>query len=124
MHHRRLQYIPLKYRYEQIKEIEDSLHDLGVSKDQIDKTTEFFYNTYREDHVKKVVNAVIQDTNAPEELKKKLEAYEKGGIPGDYRVADVVASYKYTPSSETSELIEDSKYFDEEKKFRRIYTWQ
>ena len=124
MHQRMLQYVKLKYRYEQLKGIEASLQDLGVSKEEIEKTTEFFYETFREDHVKKVVYAVLADDKAPEELKKELEKYKEEDVPEEFKIADAVASYKYTPSSKVIELIKDSEHFDKEKTFRRIDTWQ
>lgn len=124
MQNRLLSYIPLKYRYEQIKEIERSLHDLGIKEEEIQKTTEFFYSAYWEDHINKVAQAIICDKYSPNELKEKMEAYENRDIPKELNIADVIASYEYTPSDEISELIKDAEHFEKEKSFRRIDTWQ
>ncbi len=124
MHKRMIQYIPLKSRYEQIKEIERSLRDLGVKEEEIEKTTEFFYSVFREDHIKKVVYGVLKDESTPDQLKEIMETYKEGNIPADLKIADVVASSEYTPSSEVAELVKDAEHFDREKSFRRIDTWQ
>jgi hypothetical protein len=124
MHNRMMQYIPLKYRFEQIKEIESSLHNLGVAKEKIDKTTEFFYSVYREDHIKKIVYAIAQDKDAPDALQEKLEKYKEGEIPVKFHMAQFISDSEYVPNHEVEELIKDSEHYEQERNFRRIDTWQ
>jgi hypothetical protein len=124
MHKRMMQYIPLKYRFEQIKEIESSLRNLGVAKEKINKTTEFFYSVYRGDHIKKVVYAIIQDPNAPDTLKANLEKYKEGEIPVEFNIAQLVSNSDYRPNNEVTELVKDFEHYDKERTFRRIDTWQ
>jgi hypothetical protein len=124
MHKRTMEYIPLKYRYEQIKEIESSLLNLGVDKEKINKATNFFYSVYREDHIKKVAYAITQDQDASDELKQEMENYKEGDISVEFSISEFLATYDYKPSYEVAELIKDSEHYDKEKTFRRIDTWQ
>jgi hypothetical protein len=124
MQNRTFQYIPLKYRYERIQDIENSLRDLGVSKEEIEKTTSFFYSAFHEDHVKRIVFAVLKDEDAPDPVKEALEPYKEKDDLEDFEFKNVAGWSEYKPSKVIDELLLDLKHFDSEKSFRRIDTWQ
>ena len=124
MQNRLTSYIPLKYRLEQIKDIEGSLRELGIEEKKIDKTTEFFYSAFQEDHIIKIAHAVIKDPKANEAVKKIMEDYKEREIPEEKSISEVLSSHEYTPTNEIAELIKDAEYFYKEKSFRRLDTWQ
>lgn len=101
-----------------------SILRVTVFYEKIDKTTEVFYSVYREDHMKKIVNAIAQDKDAPDVPQEKLEKYKEGEIPVEFDIAQLISNAEYEPSHEVEELIKDSEHYEKERNFRRIDKWQ
>ena len=123
MHKRMLQYIPMKYRIEQIKDIEKSLISLGIAEDRVNKATEFFYSVIEQDHIKQIFYAILKEEGAPTALKESAKRMTES-FPDDFDFHEFMAKQDWKATGETAERIADLEFFKSKRTFRRIDIWQ
>jgi hypothetical protein len=123
MEGRMFQYIPNEAKLEQIKDIEKTLSAVGLSTDKVIGITKFFYSVIENDHVKKILYQISNETSVPTSLRDSAKLLQES-MPENFNIIQHLADSGWTPNGETSELLADLQFFKDKHSFRRIEKWQ
>lgn len=120
---RMLQYIPLKYKLESVKNIADNLKKLGASQNEINDVCNTMYSRVTDDHVRRIIGS-LRDPNPDKKdlIKKFLD--KKSDDWNAQNVIQFIKDNDLNKSTETDECFLDLEYFLKNKKVRREDKWQ
>jgi hypothetical protein len=120
---RMMEYIPLKYKLEQVANVADTLRKLGASDKEIEETCSTLYERVTNDHLRKVLYTLRE---ANPDKKALFDGLDEGKMDDmDMgKLDNFIKNNALKRSKATDEAILDLDFFLKNKKLRRENEWQ